>query len=126
MNGGLSHLGEAHEAIPKQVETGATPFSGNGTCVAIGMGGPEFPLDCGAHTRAVPALSTGTRTAHGSLAALASEALLPFRDGVDAAAEAGVRAIIQPGGSVRDKEVIQAADEHGLAMIFTGRRLFRH
>ncbi|HEX8905670.1 MAG TPA: bifunctional phosphoribosylaminoimidazolecarboxamide formyltransferase/IMP cyclohydrolase [Longimicrobiaceae bacterium] len=59
-------------------------------------------------------------------AALASDAFFPFRDGVDAAAEAGVRAIIQPGGSVRDDEVIAAADEHGIAMVFTGRRLFRH
>ena len=59
-------------------------------------------------------------------AALASDAFLPFRDGVDAAAEAGVRSIIQPGGSVRDDEVIQAADEHGIAMVFTGRRVFRH
>jgi phosphoribosylaminoimidazolecarboxamide formyltransferase/IMP cyclohydrolase len=59
-------------------------------------------------------------------AALASDAFFPFRDGVDAAAEAGVRAIIQPGGSVRDPEVIAAADEHGIAMVFTGRRLFRH
>jgi phosphoribosylaminoimidazolecarboxamide formyltransferase / IMP cyclohydrolase len=59
-------------------------------------------------------------------AALASDAFFPFRDGVDAAAEAGVRAIIQPGGSVRDEEVIAAADEHGIAMVFTGRRLFRH
>ncbi len=58
--------------------------------------------------------------------ALASDAFFPFRDGVDAAAEAGVRAIIQPGGSVRDEEVIVAADEHGIAMVFTGRRLFRH
>lgn len=58
--------------------------------------------------------------------ALASDAFFPFRDGVDAAAEAGARAIIQPGGSIRDEEVIQAADEHGLAMVFTGRRLFRH
>jgi phosphoribosylaminoimidazolecarboxamide formyltransferase / IMP cyclohydrolase len=57
---------------------------------------------------------------------LASDAFFPFRDGVDAAAEAGARAIIQPGGSVRDEEVIAAADEHGIAMIFTGRRLFRH
>jgi len=57
---------------------------------------------------------------------LASDAFFPFRDGVDAAAEAGVRAIIQPGGSIRDEEVIQAADEHGLAMVLTGRRLFRH
>ena len=59
-------------------------------------------------------------------AALASDAFFPFRDGVDAAANAGVTSIIQPGGSVRDEEVIAAADEHGLAMIFTGRRLFRH
>ncbi|HTP65673.1 MAG TPA: bifunctional phosphoribosylaminoimidazolecarboxamide formyltransferase/IMP cyclohydrolase, partial [Geobacteraceae bacterium] len=57
---------------------------------------------------------------------LASDAFFPFRDGVDAAAEAGVTAIIQPGGSVRDAEVIQAADEHGMAMVFTGMRHFRH
>ncbi|MFW9603962.1 MAG: bifunctional phosphoribosylaminoimidazolecarboxamide formyltransferase/IMP cyclohydrolase [Trichlorobacter sp.] len=57
---------------------------------------------------------------------LASDAFFPFRDGVDAAAEAGVTAIIQPGGSVRDEEVIQAANEHGIAMLFTGMRHFRH
>jgi phosphoribosylaminoimidazolecarboxamide formyltransferase/IMP cyclohydrolase len=57
---------------------------------------------------------------------LASDAFFPFRDGVDAAAEAGVRAIVQPGGSVRDGEVVAAADEHGIAMVLTGRRLFRH
>ena len=59
-------------------------------------------------------------------AVLASDAFFPFRDGVDAAAEAGVKAIIQPGGSVRDEETIGAADEHGVAMVFTARRLFRH
>ncbi|CAN5864124.1 bifunctional phosphoribosylaminoimidazolecarboxamide formyltransferase/IMP cyclohydrolase [soil metagenome] len=59
-------------------------------------------------------------------AALASDAFFPFRDGIDAAAAAGVRCVIQPGGSVRDDEVIAAADEHGIAMIFTGRRVFRH
>jgi len=59
-------------------------------------------------------------------AVLASDAFFPFRDGVDAAAEAGVKAVIQPGGSKRDEEVIAAADEHGMAMVFTGRRLFRH
>jgi AICAR transformylase/IMP cyclohydrolase PurH len=59
-------------------------------------------------------------------AALASDAFFPFRDGVDAAAAAGVRCVIQPGGSVRDEEVIAAANEHGMAMIFTGRRVFRH
>ncbi|MBE7559961.1 bifunctional phosphoribosylaminoimidazolecarboxamide formyltransferase/IMP cyclohydrolase [bacterium] len=59
-------------------------------------------------------------------AVLASDAFFPFRDGVDAAAEAGVTAIIQPGGSVRDEEVIAAADEHKIPMIFTGVRHFRH
>ena len=58
--------------------------------------------------------------------ALASDAFFPFRDGVDAAAAAGAAAIVQPGGSVRDQNVIDAADEHGMAMVFTGRRLFRH
>ncbi|MBF0308313.1 MAG: bifunctional phosphoribosylaminoimidazolecarboxamide formyltransferase/IMP cyclohydrolase [Magnetococcales bacterium] len=57
---------------------------------------------------------------------LASDAFFPFRDGVDAAAEAGAKAIIQPGGSVRDEEVILAADSHGMAMVFTGVRHFRH
>jgi len=59
-------------------------------------------------------------------AALASDAFFPFRDGVDAAAAAGITCIVQPGGSVRDEEVIAAADEHGIAMVFTGERLFRH
>jgi len=59
-------------------------------------------------------------------AALASDAFFPFRDGVDAAAGAGVACIIQPGGSVRDEDVIAAADEHDMAMVFTGRRVFRH
>jgi phosphoribosylaminoimidazolecarboxamide formyltransferase/IMP cyclohydrolase len=57
---------------------------------------------------------------------MASDAFFPFRDGIDAAAAAGVAAVIQPGGSVRDKEVIAAADEHGMAMVFTGMRHFRH
>jgi phosphoribosylaminoimidazolecarboxamide formyltransferase/IMP cyclohydrolase len=59
-------------------------------------------------------------------AILASDAFFPFRDGLDRAAEAGVVAVIQPGGSVRDEEVIASAEEHGLAMAFTGRRHFRH
>ena len=57
---------------------------------------------------------------------MASDAFFPFRDGIDAAAETGIAAIIQPGGSMRDDEVIQAANEHGLAMVFTGMRHFRH
>ena len=57
---------------------------------------------------------------------LGSDAYFPFRDGVDQAADAGVAAIVQPGGSVRDPEVIAAADERGMAMVLTGRRQFRH
>jgi len=58
--------------------------------------------------------------------AAASDAYFPFRDGLDAVADAGATAVVQPGGSVRDPEVIAAADELGLAMVFTGRRHFRH
>jgi phosphoribosylaminoimidazolecarboxamide formyltransferase/IMP cyclohydrolase len=57
---------------------------------------------------------------------MASDAFFPFRDGLDAAAQAGITAVIQPGGSIRDQEVVKAADEHGLTMIFTGMRHFRH
>jgi phosphoribosylaminoimidazolecarboxamide formyltransferase/IMP cyclohydrolase len=57
---------------------------------------------------------------------VASDAFFPFRDGIDVVARAGAKAVIQPGGSVRDEEVIAAADELGLAMVFTGVRHFRH
>jgi phosphoribosylaminoimidazolecarboxamide formyltransferase/IMP cyclohydrolase len=57
---------------------------------------------------------------------LASDAFFPFRDGLDEAAKAGITAVIQPGGSIKDDEVIKAADEHGLAMVFSGMRHFRH
>ena len=57
---------------------------------------------------------------------MASDAFFPFRDGIDAAAAAGIRAVIQPGGSMRDEEVIAAADEADMAMVFTGVRHFRH
>jgi phosphoribosylaminoimidazolecarboxamide formyltransferase/IMP cyclohydrolase len=57
---------------------------------------------------------------------VASDAFFPFRDGLDAVVTAGATAVVQPGGSMRDAEVIAAADEHGIAMVFTGRRHFRH
>jgi phosphoribosylaminoimidazolecarboxamide formyltransferase/IMP cyclohydrolase len=57
---------------------------------------------------------------------MASDAFFPFRDGIDNAAGAGITAVVQPGGSMRDEEVIAAADEHGMAMVFTGMRHFRH
>jgi phosphoribosylaminoimidazolecarboxamide formyltransferase/IMP cyclohydrolase len=59
-------------------------------------------------------------------AVMSSDAFFPFRDGLDVAAEYGIAAVIQPGGSMRDDEVIAAADEHGMAMVFTGVRHFRH
>jgi phosphoribosylaminoimidazolecarboxamide formyltransferase/IMP cyclohydrolase len=58
--------------------------------------------------------------------AAASDAFFPFRDGLDAVADAGATAVVQPGGSMRDAEVIAAADEQGIAMVFAGRRHFRH
>jgi phosphoribosylaminoimidazolecarboxamide formyltransferase/IMP cyclohydrolase len=67
---------------------------------------------------------SGESPLKGSVAA--SDAFIPFRDGLDAVASAGATAVVQPGGSLRDAEVIAAADEHGLAMVFTGRRHFRH
>jgi phosphoribosylaminoimidazolecarboxamide formyltransferase/IMP cyclohydrolase len=73
---------------------------------------------------AVMKAASAGRTLAGSAAA--SDAFFPFRDGLDSVAAAGATAVVQPGGSVRDAEVIAAADEHGLAMVFTGRRHFRH
>jgi phosphoribosylaminoimidazolecarboxamide formyltransferase/IMP cyclohydrolase len=88
--------------------------------VAVGIGaGQQSRVDAAE----LAAAKAAGRAAGG---ACASDAFYPFRDGLDAAAAAGVAAVIQPGGSVRDDEVIAAADEHGLAMVFTGRRHFRH
>jgi phosphoribosylaminoimidazolecarboxamide formyltransferase / IMP cyclohydrolase len=72
----------------------------------------------------VAVMKAGEGALKGTVAA--SDAFFPFRDGLDAIADAGATAIVQPGGSVRDAEVIAAADERGLAMVFTGRRHFRH
>ena len=71
----------------------------------------------------IAATRAGDRVAGG---VCASDAFFPFRDGLDTVVAAGVTAVIQPGGSVRDDEVIAAADEHGIAMVFTGERHFRH
>jgi phosphoribosylaminoimidazolecarboxamide formyltransferase/IMP cyclohydrolase len=76
----------------------------------------------------VDAVKVAVMKAGGSVpgSVVASDAYFPFRDGLDALAAAGATAVVQPGGSVKDAEVIAAADEHGLAMVFTGRRHFRH
>ncbi|AVP95903.1 bifunctional phosphoribosylaminoimidazolecarboxamide formyltransferase/inosine monophosphate cyclohydrolase [Ahniella affigens] len=89
----------------------------------IGVGAGQMSRVVSAKIAALKAEEAGLQVA-GSV--MASDAFFPFRDGIDAAAAAGIRAVIQPGGSMRDKEVIAAADEHGMAMVFTGRRHFRH
>lgn len=89
----------------------------------IGIGAGQMSRVYSARIAAIKAADEGLEI-KGSV--LASDAFFPFRDTVDSAAAAGVTAVIQPGGSVRDEEVIAAADEHGLAMVFTGMRHFRH
>ena len=87
-------------------------------------------IGCGQTSRVFSARIACLRAADAKLslegAALASDAFFPFRDGVDAAAASGIKCIIQPGGSIRDQEVIDAANEHGIAMVFTSMRHFRH
>jgi phosphoribosylaminoimidazolecarboxamide formyltransferase/IMP cyclohydrolase len=87
-------------------------------------------IGAGQMSRVVSARIAGLKAAEAGLqvagSVMASDAFFPFRDGIDAAAAAGIAAVIQPGGSMRDAEVIAAADEHGMSMVFTGRRHFRH
>jgi phosphoribosylaminoimidazolecarboxamide formyltransferase/IMP cyclohydrolase len=89
----------------------------------IGVGAGQMSRVYSARIAGIKAADAGL-SVPGSV--MASDAFFPFRDGIDAAAEAGIKAVIQPGGSMRDNEVIAAADEHGLAMVFTGVRHFRH
>jgi phosphoribosylaminoimidazolecarboxamide formyltransferase/IMP cyclohydrolase len=100
------------------VKSNTIIFTGAAATLAIGAG----------QMSRVDAAKTAVMKATASLAGsvAASDAYFPFRDGLDAVAAAGATAVVQPGGSIRDKEVIAAADEHGLAMVFTGRRHFRH
>jgi phosphoribosylaminoimidazolecarboxamide formyltransferase/IMP cyclohydrolase len=103
------------------VKSNAIVLARDGATIGIGAG--QMSRVDAAFLAVHKATTTGHSTAGSSLG---SDAFFPFRDGVDQAVEAGVRAIVQPGGSVRDAEVIAAADEHGIAMVFTGVRLFRH
>ena len=91
--------------------------------MTIGVGAGQMSRVNSARIAAIKAEHAGL-TVQGSV--MASDAFFPFRDGIDNAAEAGISAVIQPGGSMRDDEVIAAADEHGMAMVFTGMRHFRH
>jgi phosphoribosylaminoimidazolecarboxamide formyltransferase/IMP cyclohydrolase len=104
--------------VAKHVKSNAIVFAKGGVTVAIGAG----------QMSRVDSVRICERKAGDKLkgAVVASDAFFPFRDGVDVLAAAGAVAVVQPGGSVRDEEVIRAADEHGLAMLFTGMRHFRH
>ncbi len=107
--------------VVKYVKSNAIVFCKDGMTVGIGAGQMSR-----VYSTKIAAIKAGDEglTVAGSV--MASDAFFPFRDGIDAAAEHGISAIIQPGGSMRDEEVIAAADEHGIAMVFTGMRHFRH
>jgi phosphoribosylaminoimidazolecarboxamide formyltransferase/IMP cyclohydrolase len=107
--------------VAKFVKSNAIVFCGGGRTLGVGAG--QMSRVDSARIASIKAQNAGLTLA-GS--AVASDAFFPFRDGVDVVAQAGARAIIQPGGSVRDAEVIAAADEQGIAMVFTGVRHFRH
>ncbi len=107
--------------VAKYVKSNAIVFCGNGMTLGVGAG--QMSRVDSTRIAAIKAQNAGLSLA-GS--AVASDAFFPFRDGVDVLAEAGATCVIQPGGSVRDEEVIAAADEHGLAMVLTGVRHFRH
>jgi len=107
--------------VAKFVKSNAIVFARGGMTVGVGAG--QMSRIDSARIAALKAKSAGL-TLKGSVAA--SDAFFPFRDGLDAVVKAGAAAVIQPGGSVRDDEVIAAADAHGVAMVFTGIRHFRH
>ncbi|HHT9141319.1 MAG: bifunctional phosphoribosylaminoimidazolecarboxamide formyltransferase/IMP cyclohydrolase [Planctomycetes bacterium] len=104
--------------VAKHVKSNAIVLAREGTVVGVGAG----------QMSRVDAVEIALKKAGPRVrgAVMASDAFFPFRDSIDLAARAGVKAVIQPGGSTKDEEVIKAAEEHGLAMVFTGRRHFRH
>ncbi len=104
--------------VCKSVKSNAIVLTKDGATVGVGGGQPNRV------NSARIAVDQAGEDAQGSIAA--SDAFFPFRDGLDALAEAGVVAIIEPGGSIRDEEIIAAADEHNIALVFTGHRHFRH
>jgi len=108
--------------ICAHVKSNAVMFAAVDRTLAIGAG--QMSRVDAVKVARMKAESLGAKGLEGSVAA--SDAFFPFRDGLDAVAAAGATAVVQPGGSVRDQEVIAAADEHDLAMVFTGRRHFRH
>ena len=107
--------------VAKFVKSNAIVYCKNGQTIGVGAG--QMSRVYSAKIAGIKAADEGL-TVQGSV--MASDAFFPFRDGIDSAAEAGITAVIQPGGSMRDEEVIGAANEHNIAMVFTGMRHFRH
>jgi len=107
--------------IAKFVKSNAIVYVKNGMTIGVGAG--QMSRVYSAKIAGIKAADEGLEVP-GSV--MASDAFFPFRDGIDAAAEAGITAVIHPGGSMRDQEVIDAANEHGIAMVFTGMRHFKH
>ncbi len=107
--------------VAKFVKSNAIIYAAQGATIGVGAG--QMSRVNSARIAGIKAEHAGLEVA-GSV--MASDAFFPFRDGIDNAAKAGISAVIQPGGSIRDEEVIAAADEHNMAMVFTGMRHFRH
>ena len=107
--------------VAKFVKSNAIVYAKNNMTIGVGAG--QMSRVYSAKIAGIKAGDEGLEVAG---CAMASDAFFPFRDGIDAAAAVGITCVIQPGGSIRDDEVIAAADEHNIAMIFTGMRHFRH
>ena len=107
--------------VCKFVKSNAIVYTRDNQTIGIGAG--QMSRIDSAKIAASKAIERGFET---SGCSMASDAFFPFRDGIDAAAEIGITSVIQPGGSMRDEEVIQAADEADMVMLFTGVRHFRH
>ena len=107
--------------VCKFVKSNAIVFARDRTTIGVGAGQMSR-----VYSTRIAAMKAADERLEVEGSVMASDAFFPFRDGLDVAAEYGIRAVIQPGGSKNDPEVVAAADEHGLAMVFTGMRHFRH
>jgi phosphoribosylaminoimidazolecarboxamide formyltransferase/IMP cyclohydrolase len=107
--------------VCKYVKSNAIVFAKEGMTIGVGAG--QMSRVYSTRVAALKAKDEGLIVEGSSMA---SDAFFPFRDGIDVAAEYGIKAIVQPGGSRRDDEIIAAANEHGMTMVFTGMRHFRH
>jgi phosphoribosylaminoimidazolecarboxamide formyltransferase/IMP cyclohydrolase len=107
--------------VCKFVKSNAIVFARDGATLGVGAGQMSR-----VYSTRLAAMKAADQNLDVAGSAMASDAFFPFRDGLEAAAALGIRAVIQPGGSKRDADVIAAADEYGMAMVFTGMRHFRH